>query len=542
MLRKTSWLALCVAVCATLAIIVGCGGDNDPTEASADGSLAVLTAPESVITPWSLTGPGGFSVSGSTSRRLTDLTPGTYTLTWEATDGWVRPWPTTRVIEVESGINAVLAGEYHENVPSTVVVEGRPDHIGAAWTLRGSEGLVVTGSGNRTLADVDAGHYEVTWETPTGWLNTGPATIGSDVFGTELILTTVFAVDVATPAGFEYVPASVFMMGSPDDEWARNADETQHEVTLTRGFMMSAREVTASAFRSLLIWAADNGHVAIDTTIGTSAGLPDTTVTITDLLDDSGYDLLDMGFVNIGFNPARYNPDDVIPSQRSWGFRALTQPSRPFIGLSWYAAVVYCDWLSLQQGLPRAYDHITWECNGGDPYSAEGYRLPTEAEWEAAARSGSVTAFTNGPIISPVCDDANLDRVGWHCGIATFDVAGKLPNAWGFYDMHGNAWEWCHDWWVEYPAVPVIDPLGEVPDETLAARMATSPGPWSPHQDVPLGTGLKANDEARVIRGGAVVSFAAHCRSANRSGYDPYYKTTMLGFRPARTMPAEEGR
>jgi formylglycine-generating enzyme required for sulfatase activity len=93
------------------------------------------------------------------------------------------------------------------------------------------------------------------------------------------------------------------------------------------------------------------------------------------------------------------------------------------------------------------------------------FRLPTEAEWEYAARAGTTTAFPSGPITEPECSpiDPNLDAIGWYCGNAarvSHIVGGKQPNAWGLFDMHGNTWEVCSDWYGDYPEGPETDPTG----------------------------------------------------------------------------------
>jgi formylglycine-generating enzyme required for sulfatase activity len=137
------------------------------------------------------------------------------------------------------------------------------------------------------------------------------------------------------------------------------------------------------------------------------------------------------------------------------------------------------------------------------------YRLPTEAEWEYAARAGSESAFSGGGITKPDCaHDPVLDALGWYCGNAgrkTHQVAQKNSNNWGLYDMHGNVWEWCQDWMGDYPSGSVTDPSG------------------------PL------SGKGRVHRGGSWRSDARHCRSANRDFELPDSRDRYLGFRLAMT-------
>jgi len=127
--------------------------------------------------------------------------------------------------------------------------------------------------------------------------------------------------------------------------------------------------------------------------------------------------------------------------------------------------------------------------------------LPTEAEWEYACRARSIGAYCFGE------DDRRLSEYAWFGdskGGETHPVGSKTPNDWGLYDMHGNVWEWCRDWYGAYPDVPMVDPVG--PD----------------------------SGSNRVLRGGAWFNGAGYCRSAYRFCPTPGYRYGRDGFRLAR--------
>jgi formylglycine-generating enzyme required for sulfatase activity len=170
----------------------------------------------------------------------------------------------------------------------------------------------------------------------------------------------------------------------------------------------------------------------------------------------------------------------------------------------WTDAVRFCNRCSELEGLAPCYDLNTWECNFG----ASGYRLPTEAEWEDACRAGGTGKYCFGDA------EAELPQYAWckpHSQGRPRPVGQKLPNRWGLYDMHGNVWQWCNDWYSDayYAASPANDPHGP------------------------------ATGTMRVLRGGAWDCTAEKCRSAYRHKEFPVYSDACFGadsygFRRAR--------
>jgi formylglycine-generating enzyme required for sulfatase activity len=168
--------------------------------------------------------------------------------------------------------------------------------------------------------------------------------------------------------------------------------------------------------------------------------------------------------------------------------------------VSWFEAVVFCNALSEHVGLQPCYrvdgERVEWE------RSADGYRLPTEAEWEYACRAGMASKWFFGD------DPAALDRYAWFEANAhnkVQPVGEKAPNPWGLHDMSGNVWEWCWDWYDAYRAEAVTDP----------------PGP--------------ENGRYRVLRGGSAWDFGPRdLRSARRLRNEPENRVVYLGFRCVR--------
>jgi eukaryotic-like serine/threonine-protein kinase len=253
------------------------------------------------------------------------------------------------------------------------------------------------------------------------------------------------------------VPGPVqFEMGSPLTEVGREDHERQHKRRISRSFALAAKSVTVEQYRRF-----DKNHKILDKYTRTA--------------------------------------------------------ELPVVGISWYNATQYCNWLSKEEGV----DKDQW-CYETDPIGQvtklkenylrlTGYRLPTEAEWEYACRAGAMTSRYFGET------EELLPKYAWYnknSQLQTWPVGSLKPNDLGLFDVQGNVYIWCQESYQEYPIARGNDALEDQEDDEL----------------------LIVNTKSRVLRGGSFINPASYVRSANRNDNVPLNWNDYYGFRLGRTF------
>ena len=333
-----------------------------------------------------------------------------------------------------------------------------PDLVESAWSNLTPEGLTFTNQkGSCTLpmgearrfyfaiaSDyliVDLAEGPLAPQYPVSYANDPPAGGWGDEYKTTKLV-------------LRRVPGGTFSMGSPTNELGRDVNEPPHAVALTKDYYVGVFEVTQKQ------WERVQGNW-----------------------------------------PSRFNN----PTYRE---------SRPVEAVSYHEIRENPANWAISPNWPQSNGvHADSFMGKLRAKTGQAFDLPTEAQWEHACRAGTVTALNSGNNLTGVSADAGMAEVGryWYNGgsdytqsgdtsVATAKVGSYLPNAWGLYDMHGNAWEWCLDWYENAPAV-ARDPAGP------------------------------ASGSNRLLRGGGWGDAAGLCRSAGRLNITPDGRFSSLGFR-----------
>ncbi|MFO0925322.1 MAG: bifunctional serine/threonine-protein kinase/formylglycine-generating enzyme family protein [Pirellulales bacterium] len=263
------------------------------------------------------------------------------------------------------------------------------------------------------------------------------------------------------------IPAGHFVMGNDDPE-LQYEGRMAHPVRLTRDFMIADREIPVGLFQEFL-------------------------------------------------NDPQCSPEQKPKDWQSWKYDEIVSPSsqHPVQQVSWNDAVLFCNWLSRRQSLQEVYNidpsaseqvestssqEPRWIANR----SANGYRLPTEAEFEYACRAGTNSKYSFGNerhFLEYYAAWSNNTRIASNpCGTL-------MPNPWGLFDLHGNVWEWVEDWSRPFPKEEEIDPIG-----------------------------LRADKGTKTFRGGGVFTFSGDPVSSSRGDASPNTRYSNLGFRVARNV------
>ncbi len=466
------------------ALIMGCNDDESPTSSdNGDKKVpSVTSSPKDVVIE-----------KGKTANFSIDATGDNITYLWQAderdiTEATDKSYKKSDVTPSDSGTsyrciisndagsdtsdNAILHvvdkveaptittqplnNSVTENSSVTFSVEASGVGIAYQWYKNGKALNGATGKSyiiNRvTTADNSATFYCI-------MTNSG----GSKTSKTVTLTVTKKSSHAKYRGGMVLIPAggASFQMGDStmnSIEGSEFATIPVHTVKFTKSFYMDTIEVTTAMYVKMLNWAGENSHVTLDSYTKNPKNSKAKEMQLLEMREDS--------------SSIRFDDD-------KWEFYAYKRFSEdlPMGYVNWYGAAFYCNILSIQEGLTPAYNQETWECD----LNANGYRLPTEAEWEFACRGGTTTPWYWG-------DDSSETKAREYEHFGQRDVelgATKKPNPYGLYDMAGNAYEICSDPWGRiYRDETLTNPYGPVHGESAKYDVSVHRKGGSRHNDV----------------------------------------------------------
>ncbi len=357
--------------------------------------------------------------------------------------------------------------------------DGNFTDIHLSWnTVPGASSYKVYGSTSSVSPDslysiVEETEYSVS--VPSGWdWNSQPT-----VFGVFIVYADSAAVSIGEMIN---IPSGTFTMGQT------GVATPVHEVTLTEDFLVGRYEVTNQEFMEAVQWAYDNGYVTVDA----------------NSVQAYGQVLLNLGsnFCEIIFSEGLFGLRNAPNNYAQWAYPTGYYPEEhPTKEVTWYGAACYCDWLSMISDLPVYYNGNWNQNESHDPYLASGYRLPTEAEWEYAARFNNSRTYPWGD------DSPNSTLASYNQNVLWTTPLGSYPlgaSQQGLFDAAGNVLEWVGDMYGDYSSDTQINPYG-------------------------------AGSGSRLLRGGSWYASADYLRCADRYSDAPYSSGAPIGFRISKS-------
>ena len=363
--------------------------------------------------------------------------------------------------------------------------------VGTAKTIVGTN---FTGATSVTVGGI-AAHYVVVSANTITAISPANSVVGA----VDIVVDTPNGTDTLV-GGFTYFDSSWYTILEQAPNPTVVLDAAVRAKIVESGFPWRVRD-NSSGIEMVLI----PGRVTINKVIATSAPSIPSTVSgrgIEMLLISNGTFTMGCSASNSYGCSSNENPTHQVTLSKAF-----------YLGKT---EVTQAQWQAIMGNNPSAFsgnpnnpvETVSWNDIAGFN-TATSLRLPSEAEWEYACRGNTTTAFHSMPgYPNGTNDDSLLGNIGWYSNnspYGTKPVAGKAANAFGMYDMSGNVWEWCNDWYGSYAAGNATDPTGP------------------------------SSGSARVLRGGDWTGNSLNCRSSNRDNYDPDYRYANYGFRVART-------